>query len=155
MKNRCVKSWVKNLSSAFFKLIENKIKKFAPLAKEERPPKGWIAIKLPSVFLAKTLSFSQSRISQIEKQEIEGTLTLNTISAVADALNCEFVYALVPKDGSLEKMLEKFATFKAKAILNDTLKTMALENQTPSNLNEQYEAIKQELLLNKNGALWK
>lgn len=148
------------LSSAFFKLIENKIKKFAPLAKEERPPKGWIysirkAIKLPSVFLAKTLSFSQSRISQIEKQEIEGTLTLNTISAVADALNCEFVYALVPKDGSLEKMLEKFATFKAESILNDTLKTMALENQTPSNLKDQYEAIKQELLLNKNGALWK
>ena len=105
--------------------------------------------------MAKTLSFSQSRISQIEKQEIEGTLTLNTISAVADALNCEFVYALVPKDGSLEKMLEKFATFKAESILNDTLKTMALENQTPSNLKDQYEAIKQELLLNKNGALWK
>ena len=147
-------------TSAFFKVMESKIKKLAPLTKEEKPPKGWIhsirkAIKLPSVFLAKTLCFSQSRVSQIEKQEVEGTLTLNTLSAVADALNCDFVYALVPKDGSLEQMVKKFAHYKAVSIINDTLRTMSLEDQMPKDLKAQYESIKQELLLNKNGSLWK
>ena len=148
------------LRSTVFKLMENKIKRLAMLSKEEMPPKGWLycirkALQMPASFLAQKLSLTQSRISQIEKQETEGTLTLNTIKKVAEALNCRFVYALIPNEGSLEKTLELHAEMKAKAILKDTLATMALENQVPNNVQALYKTIQEELLFNKQNVLWK
>jgi enoyl-CoA hydratase/carnithine racemase len=50
----------------------------------------------------------------------------------ADALDMKLVYTLVPKDGSLEQLVERKARELAIQIVSRTYNTMALENQAVS-----------------------
>ena len=47
--------------------------------------------------LAKKMHVSPARISVLEKDERRGSVTLKMMQKAADALDCTFVYALVPK----------------------------------------------------------
>jgi predicted DNA-binding mobile mystery protein A len=47
--------------------------------------------------LAKKMQVSPARISVLEKDEQRGAVTLKMMQKAADALDCNFVYALVPK----------------------------------------------------------
>lgn len=76
---------------------------------------------------------SQSWIALIEKGEIEGTLTLNTLDKVAEGLNCDVVYYLVPKQGdTLAGIREQQALKKAASLNNYTEVHMSLEQQPTS-----------------------
>jgi hypothetical protein len=46
----------------------------------------------------------------------------------------KFVYAFIPNDGSLEKLIERKAALKAKEIVLRTSHTMSLEDQVNSDL---------------------
>jgi len=66
------------------------------------PPKGWVryrrdklAISGPQ--LAAKMGVTKQRISALEKSELSGAASLKTMRQAAEALGCEFVYALVPK----------------------------------------------------------
>jgi predicted DNA-binding mobile mystery protein A len=62
--------------------------------------------------LAMRMGVSQSRISQIEASEIDGSLEMRTLQRVAEALNCRLHYVLVPQ-APLESMVREQAEFKA------------------------------------------
>ena len=47
--------------------------------------------------LAKRMSVSPARVSIMERAEMEGSVTLKMMKKAANALDCEFVYLLVPK----------------------------------------------------------
>ena len=47
--------------------------------------------------LAKKMRVSPARISVLEKDEQRGAVTLKMMQKAADALDCIFVYALIPK----------------------------------------------------------
>jgi predicted DNA-binding mobile mystery protein A len=47
--------------------------------------------------LAKKMRVSPARISVLEKDEQRGAVTLKMMQKAADALDCTFVYALIPK----------------------------------------------------------
>jgi len=74
-----------------------------------RPERGWIrtirdALGISGPQLARQLGVSKQRISALEKAEIEGGASLNSIRQAADALNCNLVYALIPRE---EKVADK------------------------------------------------
>lgn len=46
--------------------------------------------------LAKRMCVSPARISVLEKDELRGAVTLKMMQKAADALDCTFVYALIP-----------------------------------------------------------
>ena len=63
---------------------------------------GWIrAIRIQREMqgkqLAKKMHVSPARISVLEKDEQRGAVTLKMMQKAADALDCTFVYALIPK----------------------------------------------------------
>lgn len=63
---------------------------------------GWIrAVRMQQNLqgkqLAKKMRVSPARISVLEKDEQRGAVTLKMMKKAADALDCRFVYALVPK----------------------------------------------------------
>jgi predicted DNA-binding mobile mystery protein A len=78
--------------------------------------------------LGKRLRVSRQRVAQIEKDELLGNLTLKTMSQVAEALDCAFVYWIVPKT-SLEETVRNQAKKIAEARFNQTSLTMSLEGQ--------------------------
>jgi predicted DNA-binding mobile mystery protein A len=111
-------------------------RRFAALRKSNdftRPPRGWIkaireALGMSTTQLAKRLRVAQTRVSQMEKAEMESAIRLQTLKQVAEALGCTLVYALVPNK-PLEEMVGDRAAQIADLQLARTNHTMRLENQ--------------------------
>ena len=53
--------------------------------------------------LAARMGVSPARVSVMEKDEQRGAVTLKMMQKAAEALGCEFVYALVPKSGKQQR----------------------------------------------------
>ena len=66
---------------------------------------------------------------EMEKRESNDSITIKSLKDFASALDLKFVYGFIPKDGSLEKMIEKRALQIAQNIVLKTSHTMALEDQ--------------------------
>jgi predicted DNA-binding mobile mystery protein A len=66
---------------------------------------------------------------EIESRESTGNITLNNLREVAEALDMKLVYGFIPREGSLNKMLEKQAYEVARKIVLRTNHTMKLEDQ--------------------------
>jgi predicted DNA-binding mobile mystery protein A len=139
--------------------LDQRFKALKPLS-ASRPPKGWVrairdALGMTSTQLAKRLGVSQSRIPEIEKAELSGSITLNSLERAAEALGCRFVYALVPEHPLAEIIKEK-AERVAERQLANVEQTMNLENQTVHNPLAHKE-LRQRLiddLLRKPARLW-
>jgi len=98
-----------------------------------RPPKGWVralrdAIGMTAAELGRRIGVSQAQASQFEQGEVDGSITLRSLRGVAEAMDCELVYALVPRR-PLDEMLRSEAIKVADRQLRITHHTMALENQ--------------------------
>lgn len=78
--------------------------------------------------LAKRLNCAQSTTSQAEKLEKEGRITINKLREMADALNCDLVYAFVPRK-KLEDIIEDQATKKVLETMELAETHMSLEDQ--------------------------
>ncbi|MCX6151998.1 MAG: mobile mystery protein A [Ignavibacteriales bacterium] len=117
--------------------LDRKFEKLAVLKDLEISPKGWInairtGLNMSLVQLAKRLKITSVSVKEIEQREIDKGISLKKLTEVAEVLNCHFVYAFIPKDGSLTKMIEKRAFEVAKEIVLRTSHTMKLEDQENS-----------------------
>ena len=110
--------------------------RFYSLLDIQVPHKGWIrairnALGMSGRQLAKRIDITKQRVSFIEKQEIDGSVTFNTMKKTAESLNCVFVYALVPRD-SLKEIVHTQAKLVASKRLSRASHTMDLEGQALS-----------------------
>jgi predicted DNA-binding mobile mystery protein A len=110
------------------------MQKIALIADIPVPTKGWInairtTLNMSLKQLGKKLSITSQSVMEIESREADKKITLEKLIEVAQALNLKLVYGFIPKDGSLEKMIEKRALEIAKQIVLKTSHTMALEDQ--------------------------
>jgi len=115
------------------KQLDETLRRFGPLRDSSPPVKGWIravrdALGMNGRQLANRLGEHRSRTEQIEKQELTGSLTFKTIRRVAEALDCVFVYGLVPRT-SLEETIRSRAKQLASKRLDRAAHTMGLESQ--------------------------
>lgn len=123
-----------------------------------RPPKGWIkairnALGMTTTQLAKRLGVVQSRVFSMEKDEVLGNLKLKTLENVAQALDCQLVYALVPNK-KLETMAYEQAEKKAKKLLDKVEHNMRLENQGAKITDKEFENLVNEFLQGSQARLW-
>ena len=122
-----------------------------------RPPSGWIrairsALGMTSRQLAARLGLSQSTLAALEKSEADDRITLRSLRKVADALDCDLEYVLVPR-APLTKRVEKRAEVVAHERVARILHTMRLEDQAPTEQVDQDEVSRvQKKLLDTN---WK
>jgi predicted DNA-binding mobile mystery protein A len=98
------------------------------------PPRlGWIrairnALGMSAKQLARRSHLSQQRIAAIEKQELDGSLTLRTLRKVAEGLDCKLVFSLLPRT-SLESMHHRQVEQLVQRRLARSGHLMDLENQ--------------------------
>lgn len=114
--------------------IDKKISTFTEASKYPIPGKGWIsavrnALNMTLKQLSGRLNMTPQGIKDIERREADGSITLQKLREVAAAMDMQLVYGLVPKEETLEKMIEKKARDLAKEIVLKTAHTMQLENQ--------------------------
>lgn len=117
--------------------LESKIKVYVPITKVAVPPTGWIkAVRLGLGMtlqqLANRISISKQSVLEMEQREKDGSISLKLLRDSARALDMELVYGFVPKDGSLDALIERKARELAIKIVNRTSNTMKLEDQENS-----------------------
>jgi predicted DNA-binding mobile mystery protein A len=77
---------------------------------------------------------------QLEKGEAEDRITLRSMRAAANALDCDLVYAFVPRADSMQDLIENRARAEAKNRVLGVEHSMALENQAVGRIDEAVEA---------------
>jgi len=129
---------------------------FAALKQVAIPPTGWIkairtAIGMSMQQLGNKLTVSKQAILDIEKREKDGSITIKSLKEIARVLDMELVYGFVPKDGSLDALIDRKAKELATQIVLRTSTTMKLEDQGNSNkriqkaIEERAASIKNEM----------
>ena len=116
---------------------DKKLVLFQPLKTVVIPPKGWVntmrtALKMSLRQLGNRMNFSAQNMKQIEEREVNGTISINSLRDVANAMDMQLVYGFVSKHESLEQMIEKRAKELATEIVMRTNNTMTLEDQQNS-----------------------
>lgn len=124
------------------------------------PAKGWIravreSLGMSGKQLAQRLKVSQPRVHRLEQDEPSGALTLKTMRQAAEALDCVFVYALVPRS-SLEDTVKTQARLVAAERLQRVAHTMLLEAQGLTNEEQQasLDGVIEELVRETPTDLW-
>lgn len=125
-----------------------------------RPPEGWIAtarkaLGMSGPQLAKRLGVTRARISQAERAELEGGVTLKTMYAAAEAMGCRFVYAVIPEGGT-QDVIAAQARRKAQTLVGNASRQMALEDQslTEAQNAEEVERVARDLLRAMPSDFW-
>lgn len=121
----------------------------------ERPQQGWLKtirefLGMTTTQLAKRINVAQSRVVNLEKNE--KNTKISTMERIADSLNCDFVYAFVPRE-NIDDIIYNQAKKKALKILNKVKTNMGLENQLSDN-KETLDDLIQELLNNNITRIW-
>lgn len=113
--------------------LDRRFETLRSLTDEARPHKGWIrairdALGMSSRELAERLSVSQQTVTEFEATEQRGTIQLDTLERVADALGCELRYFLIPRR-DLQTMVRERAFEKAQHHLSRVSHHSRLEDQ--------------------------
>ena len=93
------------------------------------------ALGMTAEQLGERMGVSQPTVQGLEASEAEDTIQLKTLRRAAEALGCELVYALVPKD-SLQATYEQAARAVARRELSQISHSMALEDQAVDDTDE-------------------
>lgn len=140
--------------------LEKTLGRFSVLRDVQRPAKGWLraireALGMSGKQFAMRLGVSAPWITTLEKKELTGSVTIKTMRQAAEALDCVFVYALVPRD-SLADIVRRRAETLAGKRLARVSHSMLLEAQQLTE-SEQKKAIDAEvdaLIRNMPKELW-
>ena len=121
-------------------LIEQLDRKFEKLSSIDSlvpPSEGWVyairtALKMNLRQLGTKLNITAQSVKEIELREKNGAITLNSLKEVGNALDMRLVYGFIPKEKTLNAMIEKRAFEIAELIVLRTSTTMSLEDQRNS-----------------------
>ena len=116
--------------------LSNRLKGLDRKELREPPTKGWIrsvreSLSMTSAQLAKRVGVSQPNIIKWEQREIDSTITMKSLRRVAQAMQCDLVYALVPRK-PINSILEERAKQIAADSLEQVSRSMRLEDQETS-----------------------
>jgi predicted DNA-binding mobile mystery protein A len=105
--------------------------------------------------LGRRVGVSQNAISEAEAAETTGGITLRTIRKIADGLNCDLVYALVPRD-SMAAMVRNQANLAARRMVIEVSHGMSLEEQSTgaATLESEIDAVRERLIAQDSRQIW-
>lgn len=151
------KSTVKQTVMHQYRAIANSVVGVKPFKK---PKEGWIrtvrtALRMSGSQLGKRVGLSRNRISVLERKEAEGNITLNQLQYLAEQLNCDLTYALVPRK-PIEDIIDDRATEITSQSLNANAQNMFLEAQSIDEEAQKrlFNQIKEQVINSCGRALW-
>jgi len=123
--------------SLMIQQLNNKLLSLNTLKQIAVPASGWIrairtTLGMSMQQLGNKLSVTKQAVLDMERREKDGSITLKSLRELGRVLDMELVYGFVPKDGSLDALIEKKAIELASKIVLRTSTTMKLEDQENS-----------------------
>ncbi len=140
--------------------LEDRLQLYRSARASARPASGWTravrqALGMTNRQLAKRVGRKPQTVLDLERREAAQTIQLGSLRELAEAMDCELVYAIVPRE-PLGAMLEKRARTVARNALRRTGHSMELERQGLG-VREQEQALEREverLLEGSRRRLW-
>jgi predicted DNA-binding mobile mystery protein A len=141
--------------------LDRTLESFANLKGKPTPRAGWLRAIREA--LGRSLRVQANRVGvtaptllKAESAEAEGRITLGHMRKLAEALDCELVYALVPRQPLL-KAVEQQAEQLARQEVLGVSHSMGLEAQRPSDqfVARQVAQRRDELLAGSWSKLWR
>jgi predicted DNA-binding mobile mystery protein A len=125
--------------------LDRTLESFRAVQALPRPHKGWIramreARGVSAGEVGRILGTSRQLPLQFEKAEAEDTITLKSLRSVAHALDCELVYALVPRAGSKQKQVEARTRTATRKTVPGAKRTAALKGKAVKRIDAAVEA---------------
>ena len=106
--------------------------------------------------LGAKLNMTRQGVKRIEDSEAKGTLSINALKEVGEALDLKFVYGFVPKDGTIDKLIKRKSEDLARKIVLRTDQNMKLEDQGISDkkIKESITDLANEIKREMRKSLW-
>ncbi|WP_310099314.1 mobile mystery protein A [Algoriphagus sp. 4150] len=125
---------MRNKNKLLIEQLDQKLKAFQNTEDVMVPTKGWIhtirtALNMTLAQLGAKLNITRQGMKRIEESEEKGTISINTLRQFGEVLELKFVYGFVPKDGTIDSLINKNAEKLASKIVLRTHQNMLLENQ--------------------------
>jgi predicted DNA-binding mobile mystery protein A len=137
--------------------VNRRLKSIRKAMSEATVSQGWIkymriALNMTLKKLAERSQSSIASVAQAERGEVAEKVTLKTLKQMATAMDCEFVYAFVPKT-DIETILKNAAIEKARQVMATADTHMNLENQgVKQNIEVRIKRLASKLL--EKGDVW-
>ena len=140
--------------------VEDRLRPLYKAIHPTRPSGGWIrairnALGMTNRQLAKRVGRDPNTVSDLQAREAAQTIQLNSLRELAEAMDCDLVYAIIPRK-PLNTILEERARAAARQALRRTGHSMELEQQGLG-VREQERALEREverLLAGSRRKLW-
>lgn len=140
--------------------VDQSLAPWREAAKGSKPKGGWVkglreALGMTTTQLGERMGLSRQSVSDLEKREAGGTVTLNFLERAAEALDADLVYAIVPRR-ALGQMRERRACAQARQQLERAAHTMRLEDQgvSRSEFESQLKEVQERLLREWGRRFW-
>ncbi|WP_226989157.1 mobile mystery protein A [Paraglaciecola arctica] len=124
------------------------------------PSEGWLrtvrkALDMSGAQLGRRLGVTRAAISNREKDELSGRITIKSMQQMAESMGCQFVYAIVPEN-DIEDVVLKRARLKAMQQVRNAGVHMALESQliAEGKLLAEIERLAKEMLDKPSSDFW-
>ena len=125
---------MRNKKKLLIEQLDQKLANFKDAGMVLVPQKGWVntirtTLNMTRDQLGTKLNLTKGAIQKIEEREATGQITINKLKEVGNALNMKFIYGFIPKDGTIESLINLNAEKLARKIVLRTHQNMKLEDQ--------------------------
>lgn len=125
---------MRNKKKLLIEQLDQKLANFKDAGMILVPQKGWIntirnTLNMTRDQLGLKLDLTKGGVQKIEERETTGQITINKLKDVGNALNMKFVYGFIPKDRTIENLINLKAEKLARKIVLRTNQNMKLEGQ--------------------------
>ena len=152
---------MRNKRKLLIEQLDKRLKPFQEIEMVFTPSMGWIntirtTINMTMAQLGKKLNITRQGVKSIEESEAKGSISINSLKEVGEAMELKFVYGFIPKDGTIENLIDKKAEKLAQKIVLRTNQNMKLEDQGISNerINEAIKELADEIKREMRKSLW-
>ena len=138
--------------------LDKKLEAFKEASRVKTPETGWInnirlVLNITLEQLGDKLCITKQGVKKIEEREASGSISINSLKEVGQAVDMKLVYGFVPIHGSIENLVDHKANELARKIVLRTNQNMKLENQ--ENSEERIKKAIEELKVEIKNEMWK
>ncbi|MDX2361761.1 MAG: mobile mystery protein A [Crocinitomicaceae bacterium] len=152
---------MRNKKKLLIEQLEQKLAEFKNAATVPVPQRGWVntirtTFNMTRDQLGAKLNMTKGAIQKIEEREATGQISINKLRGIGKALDMKFVYGFVPKDGTIENLINIKAEKLAQKIVLRTNQNMKLEDQGigDDKINKTIKELAGELKREMKKSLW-
>jgi len=152
---------MRNKKKLLIEQLDQKLVKFKDAGMVLVPQKGWIntirtTLNMTRDQLATKLRLTKGAVQKIEEREATGQITIHKLRDVGQALDMQFVYGFVPKDGTIDNLITLKAEKLAQKIVLRANQNMKLEDQGigDEKINKTIKDLANEIKREMRKSLW-